>query len=57
MSLSSKPHRTVPANTRRTAKAAFKIGEDGDTLLKCLASSEVATEGQALDSVQTLAGL
>lgn len=47
----------LPSKDADRVAYAQQIGEDGDYLLKCLAASEVATEGQALASVETLISL
>lgn len=49
-------YRLPSKKSERTAYAQ-KIGEDGAYLLKCLADSEIAAEGQALATVQTLVTL
>lgn len=47
----------LPSKESERVAYAQQIGEDGDYLLKCLAASDVAAEGQALKSVQTLMSL
>ena len=47
----------LPSKESERDAYAQQIGEDGDYLLKCLAASDLATEGQALASVETLVSL
>ncbi|EKU96645.1 transposase [Leptolyngbya sp. PCC 7375] len=44
----------LPSKPAERTAYAQQVGEDGDYLLKCLADSEIATEGKALKTVQAL---
>lgn len=47
----------LPSKKEERVAYAQQVGEDGDYLLRCLANSELAAEGQALATVQALESL
>ena len=47
----------LPTKPAERIAYAQQVGEDGDYLLRCLAAAEIASQGQALQTVQALAAL